>query len=102
MELILAEQAIENKLDMQMSVMVGNYEFYYACGLLSQILDFGKDENTEPKELDMAVKEALKNFQPEGERQKYLAGLLMRYEASDVYDEQMKELFRMGRNQKKR
>ena len=40
----LAVNAVEKKLDMQASILVGNYEYYYACGKLKGLMDLAVDE----------------------------------------------------------
>ena len=44
----LAVNAVEKKLDMQASILVGNYEYYYACGKLKGLMDLAVDEKTAP------------------------------------------------------
>ena len=39
----LAVNAVEKKLDMQASILVGNYEYYYACGKLKGLMDLAVD-----------------------------------------------------------
>lgn len=97
---MLAVSSIEKKLEMQASVIVGNYEFYYASGKLSSLTSLGADENTRPVELKEAVETALVDFQPADDTQSYLVKLLERYRPSENYDEQMNLLFRWGREGK--
>ena len=97
---MLAVSSIEKKLEMQASVIVGNYEFYYAAGKLSSVTSLEADENTQPVELKEAVENALADFQPADDTQTYLAKLLERYRPSENYDAQMNLLFRWGREGK--
>lgn len=97
---MLAVSSIEKKLQIQASVIVGNYEFYYAAGKLSSLTSLGADENTRPVELKETVETALADFQPADDTQTYLVKLLERYRPSENYDEQMKLLFRWGREGK--
>ena len=97
---MLAVSSIEKKLEMQASVIVGNYEFYYAVGKFSALTSLGADENTRPVELKEAVENALADFQPADDAQTYLVKLLERYRPSESYDEQMNLLFRWGREGK--
>lgn len=97
---MLAVSSIEKKLEMQASVIVGNYEFYYAVGKFSALTSLGADENTRPVELKEAVENALADFQPADDVQAYLVRLLERYRPSESYDAQMNLLFRWGREGK--
>ena len=40
----LAVNSVEKKLDMQASILVGNYEYYYACGKLKSLIELAVDE----------------------------------------------------------
>ena len=92
---LLAVQSIDHKLDKHISVITGNYEYYYACGILDRRLSLGLSSDMKPTELFDKVQEALhdKPLDPEGD---YLIYLLKRYEPEDKYDEQMGELFKRG------
>lgn len=102
MVLMLAAESVEKKLEMQASVLVGNYEFYYAAGKLAAVTEFLGDEQTPPLELKMSVEQAFEKFQPTSEDKKgqYLKKMLIRYRPSESYDEQMKELFLWGKEGK--
>lgn len=98
----VVEQAVDRKIRMQSSVLVGNYEFYYAAGLLSAETDLAADGSSAPAALEQAVKAACSAWNPsdpEGQYLKYLAG---RYEAEErEYDDDMKALFEAGRNRRR-
>jgi hypothetical protein len=100
MVLELAVSSIEKKLQMQASVIVGNYEFYYAAGKLAARTTLAADEMTPPLLLKEQVDGALKSFSaaPEDKKAAYLVYLLDRYRPSEAYDEQMAQLFRMGKD----
>ena len=95
----LAVSSVEKKLEMQASVIVGNYEFYYASGKLASVAALQADETTAPMELKEAVTAALEGFVPSAEDDNgiYLKRLLERYRPAEEYDEQMDFLFRWGR-----
>lgn len=99
MVLRLAKDAVEKKLEMKASVLVGNYEFYYACGKLSAKTELKADESCAPLELKELVEEALTHFTPEegNEEDAYLAKLLKRYRPGGDYDSQMADLFVWGK-----
>ena len=55
----LAVNSVEKKLDMQASILVGNYEYYYACGKLKSLIELAVDEETAPLVMKEIVDEAL-------------------------------------------
>lgn len=92
---LLAIQSVDRKVADRISVLTGNYEYYYACGILDRRLSLGLSGDMKPTELFDKVQEALhdKPLDPEGD---YLIYLLKRYEPEDKYDEQMGKLFEQG------
>lgn len=95
----LAVNSVEKKLDMQASILVGNYEYYYACGKLKSLIELAVDEETAPLVMKEIVDEALASYSPDEENEPakaYLKTLLLRYRPSDAYDAQMASLFRRG------
>lgn len=98
MEPILAEQAIDRKLEMIQSVIVGNYEYYYAAGILTTYTDLQVDGSMKPQEMMQVLQDTLKECQGETERQQFLLRIMLRYEVDDRYDEEiMPQLFETGR-----
>lgn len=98
MVLELAVNSVEKKLNMKASIIVGNYEYYYSCGKLAALTSLAADENTEPMAMKEAVTTAIASFDAgEDETKQFLIRLLDRYRPSEAYDEQMKELFLMGK-----
>ena len=104
MVLELAAESVERKCEMLSSVIVGNYEFYYAAGKFAAAWEnagnaaFGADENTPPEQMKETVMECMKDFTPADEEQAYLLRMLERYRPGEVFDEQTSRLFLMGRN----
>lgn len=92
----IARQSVIIKCKMQASVMLGNYEFYYAAGLFCNIRNITVEEDILPKALRDLITEERKTFSSEDEREKYLLKLLCNYEVEEDYDEQMKELLLWG------
>jgi hypothetical protein len=111
MEKILPKMSVDKKIKRQMSVLVGNYEFYYALGAFEAAFKVGLDKEKEPGELKKEVENYIKDmnlsiYEPNEEaagnhedsesRRNFLTYLLNRYEADEKYDDAMKELFDMG------
>ena len=94
----LAVNSVEKKLDMQASILVGNYEYYYACGKLKSLIELAVDEETAPLVMKEIVDEALASYSPDEESEPAKAYLktLLRYRPSDAYDAQMADLFLRG------
>lgn len=100
MVLELAASSVEKKIKMQASILVGNYEFYYAAGKLTAAFSLSCDENTQPEALKEALLSALAtaDFTSQEEGIRFLAGLIERYRMTEEYDEQMAALFVWGRD----
>lgn len=111
MEKILPKMSVDKKIKRQMSVLVGNYEFYYALGAFEAVFKAGLDKEKGPAELKSQVENYIKDrklsiYEPGEEaagdhedtesRKSFLTYLLNRYEADEKYDDDMKELFDMG------
>lgn len=92
----IARQSVIIKCNMQASVLLGNYEFYYAAGLFGKICGIGIEEDIKPQELAEKIAPDLKTFSGEDEKEQYLVKMLSNYEALEEYDEQMKELLLWG------
>jgi hypothetical protein len=95
---LLARQSVDRKVSDHVSVIVGNYEYYYACGLLDRRLSLGLSADIKPQELYEKMQETLADVPVEEPTSDgttdddYLKYLIKRYEPDDNYDEQMKEL----------
>lgn len=96
----IARQSVIIKCNMQRSILTGNYEFYYAAGLVNQLLGLEIDADSKPHDLKALFEEKL--FQLEGydEKENYLLQMLMEYKPGEEYDKQMKELFLWGKEEK--
>lgn len=93
----IARQSIILKCVRQKSVMVGNYEFYYAAGLLKRCMGLETSEEMKPVELSDYIVGKIQELEPTDEREDYLIKMLSTFEPDeDIYDDQMKELFRWG------
>jgi hypothetical protein len=95
---LLAEQSVDHKITNHLSILIGNYEYYYAAGLISQKIDIDPDIISAPEKLDNVIKKGLADFHPEDENTEYLCTLLKKYEMKSAeFDDDMKELFRLGK-----
>lgn len=92
----IARQSVIIKCNMQQSILLGNYEFYYAAGLAKKLYGLQLDGDMQPAELFTGLTEQMEGLAPQDEREKYLLSMIKNYEVLEEYDEQMKELFDWG------
>ncbi|MEE1248323.1 MAG: DUF3837 domain-containing protein [Lachnospiraceae bacterium] len=97
----IARQSIIIKCKLKESIMLGNYEFYYATGLISKLTGVEFDVELPPKQLYEAVKKAVTDYEPKNENEAYLLQLFTEFKPDETVDEQMKELFRWGLTEQK-
>ncbi|MCR5639881.1 MAG: DUF3837 domain-containing protein [Lachnospiraceae bacterium] len=91
---ILARQSIDRKIKQQLSVIVGDYEFYYAIGILTTFLPLDVDGTTKADIVKAKALEAMKNYTPKNPGEEFLLSRIHRYEPHpDEWDETMNELF---------
>ena len=93
---ILAKQSILTKCKLKRSILLGNYEFYYASGLLCHLAGNIPKSDIRPEELLAFIEPILDTYHPENEEEAYLLNLLRSYKASEEYDEQMPQLLQLG------
>lgn len=93
---LVARQSIIIKCNMQTSALLGNYEFYYAAGLFCRLCGMSVEEEIQPAALKEKLLPELKAYQASDDKEKYLVAMLLKYEPSEEYTEQMKELLRWG------
>lgn len=96
----IARQSVIIKCNMQKSVLTGNYEFYYAAGLVAKLTGLALSEDTKPEELFDLLSGQIPGLTAKDEREEYLFRLILGYRPFEEYDEQMKELFLMGKEEK--
>lgn len=96
MELLLAKQSIQIKCSIQSSILLGNYEFYYAGGLLCKLAGKIPPHDIQPKEFYTFLEPLFVSYEPKNKQEAYLIHLLKNYKASAQYDEQMPQLMQMG------
>jgi hypothetical protein len=92
----IARQSVIIKCNMQKSVMLGNYEFYYAAGLLKKLFGMTLTAAMPPEELSEAILGQTADAHPKDEKEQYLLQIAGKYEPLAQYDDQMKELFAWG------
>ncbi len=92
----IARQSVIIKCNMQKSVLLGNYEFYYVGGLMAKLFGLELNEEMAPKEMLEVIHANMKSIEPKDEKEAYLLTLVENYKALEEYDEQTKELFRWG------
>lgn len=98
---ILAKQALARKGEFTNAKMTGNYECAYALGVVSGALAIPKEENvTNLVELKNKIEPQYKEAASDNEQIKKLVSLLCDYEPSDIFDEQMRELYNDGYSDK--
>ena len=95
----IARQSVIIKCNMQKSVLTGNYEFYYAAGLIAKLFGVEISDDIKPVELGTLLHEAIKKTEPKDEQEKYMFLMLKDYKPTDEYDEQMKELLLWGKGE---
>lgn len=100
MELILARQSVIIKCRLNQSIMMGNYEYYYAGGLLCMLAGQLPQQGLKPKELSAFLQPLYESYEPRNEQESYLVKLLKEYKVPDEYDEQMAQLLQMGLQEK--
>lgn len=97
---LLAAQSVQTKCRMNKSVMTGNYEFYYACGLYLGMRNMSDkaDRSMSPAELFDIVSPLAKEDKTENREEKYLCQMIYEYRIEETVDDQTGELFDMGLN----
>ncbi len=95
----IARQSLIIKCNMQRSILLGNYEFYYAAGLFSKLFGVEIQDDIPPVELLNLLLEKIPQIQPENEKEAYLIEIMKDYKPCEEYDEQMKELLLWGKNE---
>lgn len=100
MENIVVRQSVIIKCSLEASALLGNYEFYYACGLLCRLAGKQPAQDLRPLELYAFIEPLLQDYAPQNGQETYLLHMLRAYKAGDEYDSGMQQLFRMGLDEK--
>jgi hypothetical protein len=93
----IARQSVVIKCNLQASIMMGNYEFYYAAGLAYKLTGNMATEILQPQQLIEEVNRML----ADDVREQHLIRMLKDYEPDDKLDEQMRELFQEGQTEQR-
>lgn len=96
MVLELARMSIIIKSQHKTSVMTGNYELGYACGLLSKLAGVSVLPWETPRQLQEQTMTALAQYVPANEREENVIHMLKYYHPDDTNDEQVKQLLTWG------
>lgn len=97
----IARQSVVIKCNLQASIMMGNYEFYYAAGLVYKLTGNTATEILEPQQLIEEVNRMLADYKTDDVREQHLIRMLKDYEPDDKLDEQMRELFQVGQTEQR-
>ena len=92
----LARMSVVIKSQHETSVMTGNYEMAYTCGLLCRLAGTALPEWTQVKELQEKTLELLKSYAPADDREKNVLHMLHFYHPDENADGQVRELVGMG------
>lgn len=95
----IARQSVIIKCNMKKSVLTGNYEFYYASGLVSKLSGISIDDEIHPTELLELLTKEIPGLTPSDEKEAYLFQMILNYRPSEEWDEQMKELLLWGKSE---
>jgi|UniRef100_UPI003FEE0CC7 putative imidazole glycerol phosphate synthase subunit hisF len=95
----IARQSVIIKCNMKKSVLTGNYEFYYAAGLVSKLSGISIDDEIHPAELLELLTKEIPGLTPSDEKEAYLFQMILNYRPSEEWDEQMKELLLWGKSE---
>lgn len=93
---LVARQSVIIKCNSISSVLLGNYEFYYAGGLMCRLFGLHADADMPPRKLCEYLQEKIPQIQPNNEKEGYLLKLVAGYDPQPDYDGQMRELFAWG------
>ena len=92
----IARQSVIIKCNQQMSVLLGNYEFYYLAGLMKKLYGLDIHEEMKPVELLENIQKELPRLQAANPQEDYLIKLVTVFKPGEEHNSQTKELFHMG------
>lgn len=96
----LARMSVIIKSQHKTSVMTGNYELGYGCGLLCKLAGVAvPDWGDSPKRLQEGVLAGLERYEPANEREENVIHMLKYYHPDDTCDEQVRQLLEWGRTE---
>ena len=92
----LARMSVVIKSQHATSVITGNYELGYVCGLLSKLSGRPLPAWESPKQLQDSALAALEGYEPADDREKNVIHMLKYYHPDETCDEQVRELYEWG------
>ena len=92
----LARMSVVIKSQHATSVLTGNYELGYTCGLLSKLSGRKIPEWENAKQLHELALTAMEGYEAKDDREKNVLKMLKFYLPDDTSDEQVRELFEWG------
>ena len=92
----IARQSVILKCNMQKSVMLGNYEFFYAAGLMRKLYNIEIRTDMEPEQILEAILQMQDNLAPQSEPEKYLIQIIKNYEPKHNLWANMGKAFLLG------
>ena len=95
----IARQSVIIKCNLQKSVMLGNYEFYYGAGLMQKLFGLEITAEQAPQEVSDIILAHADSLSPKDEKEEYLITMLKQYEPGEEMDDQIKELFTWGQQE---
>lgn len=97
MHIELTRQSVVIKCNLEASIMTGNYEMYYAAGLIAQLTNREIAADIQPEALHDLVHGWIDSYAPANGQEKHLVHMLKYYHPDpERYDDQMKQLLQMG------
>ncbi len=96
MILELASQSIQTKIKLKSATMLGNYELYYAAGILCRELNLPIKGEMQPIELYDTIRSRTDGQEFENATVAHLVSMIFYYKPEEQYDSQMQELFQWG------
>ena len=95
---LLTVQAVEKKCTFEHVILLGNYELSYSLGVLSRAAGLPKENSFgNVGELKKIVLAGVENYEPQEIAMQRLLRVVKEMDGyTDVYDEQMYELYEMG------
>ncbi|MCM1106847.1 MAG: DUF3837 domain-containing protein [Blautia sp.] len=95
----IARQSVIIKCNLEKSVLLGNYEFYYLGGLMKKLFALEAGAGMSPGELKACIDEALPGLTAGNEKEERLLSMVRDYEPTPECDEAMRELFEWGESE---
>lgn len=92
----IARQSVILKCLRQKSILLGNYEFYYAAGLLKKLYQLDISADMKPEELLEKVLSVIDTLTAQSEQEAYLLHIVKNYRLANEQDNDTAVLFAWG------